>query len=60
VFTSLLEAKILIKEYKDHYNRERPHSAPGYRTPAEFAASCEPSGADEALTQELESLTALS
>jgi putative transposase len=60
VFTSLLEAKILIKEYRNHYNRERPHSALGYRTPAEFAASCEPSGADEALTKELESITALS
>ncbi len=32
----------------------------GYRTPAEFAASCEPAGADEDLTKELESVTILS
>ncbi len=59
-FTSLLEAKVLVEGYRNHYNRERPHSALGYRTPAEFAASCEPSGADEDLTKELESVTALS
>ena len=27
VFTSLLEAKILIEEYRNHYNERRPHSA---------------------------------
>jgi putative transposase len=40
-FTSLLEAKVLVEGYRNHYNRERPHSALGYRTPAEFTASCE-------------------
>jgi putative transposase len=61
VFTSLLEAKVLIEEYRNHYNQERPHSALGYRTPAEFAASCEPAtGVDEELRKELESVIALS
>ncbi len=59
-FTNLLEAKVLVEEYRNHYNRERPHSALGYRTPAEFAASCELEGVEEDLTKELESLTALS
>jgi hypothetical protein len=39
-FTSLTEAKMLIEQYRVEYNLERPHSALGYRTPAEFAASC--------------------
>ena len=59
-FTSLLEAKILVEGYRNHYNRERPHSALDYRTPTEFAALCEPSSADEDLRKELESVTALS
>ncbi len=60
-FASLLEAKVLVEEYRNHYNRRRPHSALGYRTPAEFAASCElASSADEGLTKELESLIVLS
>ena len=60
VFSNLLEAKVLVEEYRNHYNRERPHSALGYRTPAEFAASCELERVEEDLTKELESLTALS
>lgn len=39
-FASLLEAKVLVEEYREHYNRRRPHSALGYRTPMEFSASC--------------------
>jgi putative transposase len=60
VFTNLLEAKVLVEEYRHHYNRERPHSALGYRTPAEFAAAYDAAGANEDLTKELESITALS
>ncbi len=41
LFTSLLEAKVLIEQYRLEYNHERPHSSLGYRTPAEFAASCD-------------------
>jgi putative transposase len=60
VFANLLEAKVLIGEYRVHYNRHRPHSALGYRTPAAFAALCEMLVADGALTKELESVIALS
>jgi putative transposase len=40
LFTSLLEARVVIEQYRVEYNHERPHSSLGYRTPAEFAASC--------------------
>lgn len=40
LFTSLSEAKVLVEQYRVEYNHERPHSALGYRTPAEFAATC--------------------
>jgi putative transposase len=39
-FTSLLEARALGRAYRGEYNTARPHSALGYRTPAEFAAGC--------------------
>jgi putative transposase len=39
-FTSLLEARVLGKQWQEQYNTARPHSALGYQTPAEFAASC--------------------
>src|SRR5919202_1784877 len=38
VFANLKEAKVLAKDYRDHYNQRRPHGALGYLTPAEFAA----------------------
>jgi len=39
IFTSLTEAKMLARNYREHYNHRRPHSALGYLTPAEFAAA---------------------
>jgi len=60
VFTGLVKAKVLVEEYREHHNHERPHSSLGYLTPAEFAARGEPTGADEDLTKELESIAALS
>ena len=44
VFTSLLEARVLLEAYRKEYNDRRPHSSLGYRTPAAFAASCAFSG----------------
>ena len=38
MFASVKEAKVLAKDYRDHYNNSRPHGALGYLTPAEFAA----------------------
>ena len=34
VFNSLAEAKVLIEQWRKHYNTVRPHSALGYRPPA--------------------------
>jgi len=46
--------------HRNHYNQRRPHSALGYRTPAEFAASCGSASVEMALTKELQSVTTLS
>ena len=40
VFTTLVEAEALGRAWKIDYNDVRPHSSLGYRTPAEFAATC--------------------
>lgn len=37
-FQSLLEAKVVIEDWRLHYNTQRPHSSLGYQTPAAFAA----------------------
>ncbi len=62
VFTDLLEAKVLIEDYRGHYNHQRPHSALGYRTPAEFAAAAdlERKVDDFRKPEELESILTLS
>jgi transposase InsO family protein len=33
IFYTLLEAKVLIERWRQHYNRIRPHSSLGYRPP---------------------------
>ena len=43
-FADVREAVALAAAWKESYNRERPHSSLGYRTPAQFAATCVPSG----------------
>jgi putative transposase len=37
VFGNLLEARVLVEEWRREYNEERPHSSLGYQTPREFA-----------------------
>jgi len=59
-FAGLVEAKMLVEEYREHHNERRPHSALGYRTPSEFAASCGSAGVDAEFAKELQSATALS
>lgn len=37
-FSSLLDAQVVIADWRLHYNTQRPHSSLGYKTPAAFAA----------------------
>jgi putative transposase len=39
-FGSLLEAKVLGRQHREQYNNQRPHSALGDATPAEFGRRC--------------------
>ncbi len=39
-WTSLLEARVVIGDFKTEHNLRHRHSALGYRTPAEYAAAC--------------------
>jgi putative transposase len=36
-FTSLLEAQVLVEDWRIEYNTTRPHSALGYLTPTDYA-----------------------
>ena len=38
VFNTLAEAKVVIENWRGHFNTERPHSSLNYQTPAEFKA----------------------
>ena len=38
--TSLLEARVVIEDFKDDHNHRHRHSSMGYLTPAEYAAQC--------------------
>ncbi len=38
LFANLKEARVLLEDYRDDYNYNRPHGSLGYLTPAEFAA----------------------
>ncbi len=42
IFTTLLEAKILIENWRRAYNEIRPHSALAYRPPAPSAILFQP------------------
>jgi len=52
IFTTLLEAKVLIEEHRQQYNDERVHSSLRYQTPSEFAACVLPEGEPKASAKE--------
>jgi putative transposase len=35
-FGNRMEARVVIEQWRRHYNEERPHSALAYLTPAQF------------------------
>lgn len=37
-FSNRAEAKVIIEQWRKHYNEQRPHSSLGYKTPAQFRA----------------------
>lgn len=39
-WNTLLEARVVIGDFKTEHNQRHRHSALGYRTPAEYAATC--------------------
>ena len=39
-FRTRNEAKVVIEEWRRHYNEVRPHSSLGQQTPATFSKSC--------------------
>jgi transposase InsO family protein len=48
IFYSLKEAKVVIEQWRIHYNTKRPHSALGYRPPAPVTVAPKPIPLDEA------------
>ena len=45
IFHTVHEAKVLIEQWRRHYNTVRPHSSLGYRPPAPEAMGMRPPGA---------------
>jgi transposase InsO family protein len=48
LFGSLLEAQIILEQWRHEYNDERPHSSLGYQTPAEYARGASDAGPQSA------------
>jgi len=42
LFTSLAQARVVLRCWRTDYNDARPHSQLGWKTPSEFAATCNP------------------
>ena len=59
-FTTLEEARQLIEAWRQHYNRERPHSGLGYQTPEAFALASDVSPTQGRLAPEAASMAVAS
>jgi putative transposase len=54
IFNTVIEARVLIERWREHYNRMRLHSALGYRASApEAIAAGPPSASLQAVQQRL-------
>ena len=53
IFTTLFEAKVLIEDWRQHYNQLRPHSAFGFWPPAPEAINPQQNLGQSTLTQQL-------
>jgi putative transposase len=51
-FRTRAEAKVVIEQWRRHYNGVRPHSSLAYLTPDEFKLQCCPTEATEAVLQD--------
>ena len=58
IFYTLQEAKVLIEQWRRHYNRVRPHSALGYRPPAPETMEIPPPGREAAASRPRDRITA--
>jgi transposase InsO family protein len=52
IFCSLKEAKVLIEQWRLHYNTVRPHSSLGYRPPAPQTFAPQPANLDGAVAMQ--------
>ena len=59
VFETLLEARVLIERWREHYNTVRPHSALGYRPPAPETIAAGPPGAERRAGQQRRATTGI-
>ena len=41
LFSSMIEARVIIEDWRKEYNEIRPHSSLGYLTPDEFSKNSE-------------------
>ncbi len=58
IFTSLLEARVLIEEHRTFYNARRRHSSLGYKTPRQFRAKTRNERSKTAVRKEAKAKTA--
>jgi transposase InsO family protein len=56
-FDTVLEAQVLVENWRRHYNAVRPHSSLGYRPPAPEAVQPWPSGSAALRLQAMVTLT---
>ena len=55
LFTSLLEAQVVLSDWQQYYNRQRPHGALKFRTPSDVYGTSVPQGDSRLLELDLPS-----